>query len=65
MAITFEPEMANAINLVKGSFISNKNLSEMLPSSGQAQSQVTWAKMAKNLLHLWRHPQKTEIQNEN
>jgi len=39
------------------SLVSNKNLSEILPSNGWAQGQATWAKMAKNLPHLWRHPQ--------
>jgi len=28
-------------------------LSEIPPSKGWAHGQVTWAKMAKNLLHLW------------
>jgi len=45
------------------SLISNKNLSELLPSSSWAHSQVTWAKMAKNQRYLWRHPQKNETQN--
>jgi len=40
----------------------NKNLNESLPSSSWAQGQVTWARMAKNLPHLWSHPQK--IQNQ-
>ena len=41
------------------SLVSNKNLSEILPFSGLDLGQVTWAKMATNLLHLWRHSQKT------
>jgi len=40
------------------SIVSNENLSEILPSSGWALGQVTWAKMAKNLLHLWHYSQK-------
>jgi len=43
--------------------VSNKNLSEILPFCSWGQAQVTWAKMAKNLSHLWRHPQKTQNQN--
>jgi len=41
--------------------VSHKNLSEILPPSGWAQGQVTWTKMAKNLPHLWCHPQKPKI----
>jgi len=37
------------------SLVSNGNLSEMLPSSSWGLGQVTWAKLAKNLPHLWRH----------
>jgi len=50
--------------LIKGlkdldsSLVSNKNLSEILPSSGWALGQVTTAKMARNLPHLWHHSQK-------
>jgi len=33
-------------------------MSEILPSSGWALGQVTWAKKVKNLLHLWHHSQK-------
>jgi len=36
----------------------------MPPPSGWAQGQVTRAKMAKNLSHLWHHPQKNETQNQ-
>ena len=42
------------------SLVSNKNLSEILPSSGWALGQITWAKMAINLPHLWCHPQKKQ-----
>jgi len=41
------------------SLVSNANLSRILPSSGKALIQLTWAKMAKHLPHLWRHSQKT------
>jgi len=50
--------------LIKGSkdsvssLISNENFIEMLWPSGWALGQVTWAKMAQKLLHLWRHSQK-------
>jgi len=53
----------NARKLIKGSedsdfsLASNKNLSEILPSSIYAQGQVTCAKMAKNR-HLRCHLQK-------
>jgi len=40
--------------------VSNKNLSKILACSDWAQ--VTWAKVAKNLPHLWRHSQKTQNQ---
>jgi len=59
----------NTRNLIKGStdcnssLVSNKTLSEILPSNGWAQGQVTWAKMTKNLLHLQHQPQKNEIHN--
>jgi len=48
----------NATKLIKGSkdldssLVSNENF------SGWAPGQVTWAKMAQKLLHLWRHSQK-------
>ena len=35
--------------------VCNEKLSEMLLSSGWALGQVTWAKVAKNLPHLWCH----------
>jgi len=38
--------------------VSNENLTEILPSSGWALGKVTWAKVVKNLPHLWRHSQK-------
>jgi len=50
--------------LIKGSkesdssLVSHESLSEILPSSDWALGQVAWAKMAKNLTHLWRHSQK-------
>jgi len=50
--------------LIKGSkdsdssLVSNENFSEILWPSGWALDQVTWAKMAQKLLHLWRHSQK-------
>jgi len=40
------------------SLLSNENFSEILWPSGWALGQVTWAKMAQKLLHLWRHSQK-------
>jgi len=40
------------------SLVSNENFSEILWPSGLALGQVTWAKMAQKLLHLWRHSQK-------
>jgi len=41
------------------SLVSNKNLRKIPPSSGWAKGQITSrAKMTKNLLHLWCHPQK-------
>jgi len=36
----------------------SKDSDSNLVSSGWALSQVTWAEMAKKLLHLWRHSQK-------
>jgi len=54
----------NVEKLIKGSkdsdssLVSNKNFSETLWPSGWALGQVTWAKMALKLLHLWRHSQK-------
>ena len=53
----------NARKLIKGSkdsvlsLVSNKNFSEILWSSVWALGQVTWAKMAPKLLHLWYHSQ--------
>jgi len=50
--------------LIKGSknldssLVSNKNFSETLRPSGWTLGQVTWAKMAPKLLHLWCHSQK-------
>jgi len=44
------------------SLVPNKNFSEILPSYGWAWGQVTWAKMAENLFHLWWHSQKTRNQ---
>jgi len=50
--------------LIKGSkdsklsLVSNENFSEILWPSGWALDQVTWAKMAQKLLHLWGHSQK-------
>jgi len=50
--------------LIKGSkdsdlsLVSNKNFSEILWLSGWALGQITWAKMAPKLLHLWHHSQK-------
>jgi len=41
------------------SLISNENFSKILWPSGWALGQVTWAKMAQKLLHLWHHSQKT------
>ena len=58
----------NARKLIKGSkgsdssLVSNENFSEILWSSGWALGQVTWAKLAKNLPHLWRHRQRTQNQ---
>jgi len=52
--------------LIKGlkdsdsSLVSNENFSEILWSSNWALGQVTWARMAKNLPHLWRHSQKNQ-----
>jgi len=40
------------------SLVSNKNFSEILWPSSWVLGQVTWAKMAQKLLHLWRHSQK-------
>jgi len=54
----------NARKSIKGSknsdssLVSNKRFSKMLWPSGWALGQVTWAKMAHKLLHLWRHSQK-------
>jgi len=54
----------NATKLIKGSkdldssLVSNENFSEILWPSGWDPGQVTWAKMAQNLLHLWCHSQK-------
>jgi len=42
------------------SLVSNKNLSKILPSRDWAVGQVTWAKMAKNLPHLWCHLDKKQ-----
>ena len=42
--------------------VSDENFSEILPSGNRALGQVTWAKMAKNLLHLWWHLQITKNQ---
>jgi len=55
----------NIRNSIKGSkdsdssLVSNENFSEILPFSGWAICQITWAKMAKNLPHSWHHSQKT------
>jgi len=46
---------------IKGSdssLVSNQYFTEILWPSGLALGQVTWAKMAQKLLHLWRHSQK-------
>jgi len=57
----------NARKLMKGSkdsdssLVSNENLSEILASSSWALGQVTWAKIAKNLAHLWHHSKKTHF----
>jgi len=40
------------------SLVSNENFTEILWPSGWTLGQVTWAKMAEKLLHLWRHSQK-------
>jgi len=40
------------------SLVSNDNFSKILWPSGWALGQVTWAKMAQKLLHLWHHSQK-------
>jgi len=54
----------NARKSIKGSkdsdssLLANKSFSEILWSSGWALGQVTWAKMASKLLHLWHHSQK-------
>jgi len=40
------------------SLVSNEKFSETLWPSGWALGQATWAKMAPNILHLWRHSQK-------
>jgi len=52
----------NARKLIKGSkdsdsgLVVNENFfSEILWPSGWALGQVTWAKMAQKLLHLWCH----------
>ena len=52
--------MINARKFIKGSkhsdpnLLSNeKNFSEIFWSSGWVIGQVTWAKMAEKLLHLW------------
>jgi len=37
------------------SLVSNENLKEILLSSSWAIGQVAWARMFKNLPHLWRH----------
>ena len=66
LAITFELETLES--QIKGSkdpdisLVSIKDFSKILPCSGSTQGQVTWAEMAKNLPHLWRHPQKTQNQ---
>jgi len=50
--------------LIKGSKdsdsiqVSNVNFSEVLWSGGWALGQVTWTKISKKLLHVWRHSQK-------
>ena len=63
--VTVEPEMLESWSKARKdlnySLVSNKNL--RFPSCNWAQCQVTSAKMAKNLLHFWRHPQKTETKN--
>ena len=47
------------------SLISNKNLSEILASSGCAQGQATWSKMAKNTPQLWRQVTHTKPETQN
>jgi len=37
--------------------VSNENFNKILWPSSWALGQVTWAKMAPKLLHLWRHSQ--------
>jgi len=55
--------------LIKGlkdsdsSLLSNEKFSKIFVSSGWAPGQVTWANMAKNLLHL-HHWQKTQKQKQ-
>jgi len=49
--------------LIKGlkdsdsSLVSNENFGKILWPNGWALGQVTWAKMAQKLLHLWRYSQ--------
>ena len=67
LIITIEPEMLKSIKGSRdldSSLVSNENFSEMLPFSSWAPGQVTWAKIAKNQPHLWRHSQKTATQNQ-
>jgi len=40
------------------SLVSNENFRKILWPSGWTLGQVTWAKMAQKLLHLWCHSQK-------
>jgi len=68
LAIAFEPEtlegQSKVLKRLKFEPNFQQNLSEILPSSGWAQAQGTWAQMAKHLPHLWCHSQKPETQNQ-
>jgi len=45
------------------SLVSYENFSEILWSSGWVLGQVTCTKMAKKVLHWWRHSQKSTTLN--
>jgi len=46
------------------SLVSNNNFGEILEPSAWALGQVTLAKMASKLLHLWHHSQKIRKPNQ-